>query len=95
MKWKKRALMIEIHFHLDGRAEYLSEGRDGVLMWITLQSHHGKIELGCCVYMSLNSSFQGHHKTLPNPWTHPPRQTSKRESERCEIEVIISTLCIE
>lgn len=24
--WKKRAMLIEIHFHLDGKAEYFSVG---------------------------------------------------------------------
>lgn len=32
MQWKKRVLVIGIHFHLDGRAEYFSEERDSVLM---------------------------------------------------------------
>lgn len=86
MKWtantdgtrqKKRAMVIEIHFHLDGWAERFSALRGSVLMWITVQSHHCKIELGCCI--RLNPNFQGHHKKFfPNPQTQPLRQTSKR-----------------
>lgn len=32
LQLKKRAVVIEIYFHLDGRAEAFSEERDSVLM---------------------------------------------------------------
>lgn len=66
-------------FRWEGK-EYFSEERDSVLMWITLQSHHGKIELVFCICMSLNPNFQGaHHKNFPKPLDSTSRADIKKE----------------
>lgn len=63
---KKGPMVIEIHFHLYVRAGYFFWERDWDLMWITLQSRPGKMELAFCICMCLNPNFQGvHNRTVP------------------------------